>query len=330
MAPAAATRRPRRIHRGGGFTLIELMVVIGIIVLLAAILLPVVSKVRTNAYDVSTQSQMQRIMQACQQYFHDFNAYPGPVPNAQLVGAPNPPSVALSIPWQNGGTPVTTLTSSENLVLGLFGFLNPPAAVGGSPMLNDTSANPGVLVTPPHDVLNLNPLRPAKYTYLDYVANELSPGNTSKLESMAGAMPSDSVIPEFIDRFPDAMPILYMRANVGTSAVISTSAALGQYDANELSPYACNIRLTTGVDPEVLSYTSSTNNYMAKLNSDMLDGELAKPFIDYDGTTTSGNYDGWLSNPNIAGAAKGKDGFVLIAPGKDRTYGTHDDTIVTP
>ena len=79
-------RRHYSSHRGG-FTLIELLVVIGIILLLVSILMPVVSRDRLAAYDASTQSQMQRIMQACQSYYHDWNSYPGPIPNSQLQGA---------------------------------------------------------------------------------------------------------------------------------------------------------------------------------------------------------------------------------------------------
>jgi len=71
------------------FTLLELLVVIGIIVLLAAILVPVVSQVRMKGYVTTTQAQMQRIAGAIQAYYHDFKSYPGPLANAALNGGPN-------------------------------------------------------------------------------------------------------------------------------------------------------------------------------------------------------------------------------------------------
>src|SRR5215831_13873706 len=68
------------------FTLLELLVVMGIIVLLAAILVPVVSQVRMKGYVTTTEAQMQCIAAAVQSYYHDFKAYPGPIANSSLSG----------------------------------------------------------------------------------------------------------------------------------------------------------------------------------------------------------------------------------------------------
>lgn len=324
-------------HRRGGFTLIELMVVIGIIVLLAAILIPVAAQVRKAAFQASTESEMQRIMQACQSYYHDFSAYPGPIPNTQLQGFTG---ANLKIAKQNGGAGIGPITSSENLVLGLLGFMNSPASATAAPKFNNTGNAP--VLPPAHDVLSLNFLHPASYHYIDFVPDELSSGTTNTLESMIGVKPTDTIIPEFLDRFPDKMPILYMRAYVGNAgtppnSAVSARNGTAQYNPNELSPYGCNIRLNQSsggnvADPQLLSYSSNTSSYIATLNTDAtssgLDAEIQTPYQDYDGTGTK--HDGWLANPNIAGSARGKDGFVLISAGKDRVYGTHDDTILTP
>jgi len=55
-----------------GFTLVELLVVIGIIALLLAILLPVISRVRTHARFVHCKSQIHGILQAHFQYSVEF------------------------------------------------------------------------------------------------------------------------------------------------------------------------------------------------------------------------------------------------------------------
>src|SRR5580704_241934 len=96
--------------RQQGFTLVELLVVIGIIVILIAILLPVVSKVRTEAYSANTLNTIQQLSSACERYYQDFGAYPGPISNDDLEGL----NAAVVLP-----PGIQSVTSSENLVLGL-------------------------------------------------------------------------------------------------------------------------------------------------------------------------------------------------------------------
>lgn len=69
-----------------GFTLIELLVVIGIIAVLAAILLPVLSVVRTKAKVGAARREMQQLTVAIQLYQGDYNHYPTS-PAAAKAGA---------------------------------------------------------------------------------------------------------------------------------------------------------------------------------------------------------------------------------------------------
>ena len=65
--------QPRR--RWSGFTLVELLVVIGIIALLIAILLPALRKAKESANAIKCQSQLRTMMQGCLMFAHDFKGH---------------------------------------------------------------------------------------------------------------------------------------------------------------------------------------------------------------------------------------------------------------
>ena len=83
----AMSNSPRRRH---GFTLVELLVVIGIIALLVSILLPTLSRVRKQAYGVQCQANIRQICQGLIMY---ANAFKGWYPSCAGRGS-----------WTNGPT----------------------------------------------------------------------------------------------------------------------------------------------------------------------------------------------------------------------------------
>jgi type II secretory pathway pseudopilin PulG len=131
------------------FTVVELLTVIIIMGVLIGILLPVIGRVRQSAYDATTKNEVQQIAGACDQYYNDFKAYPGPVSNTDIESQ-SYSGATVQVPTGNNAnvqstnnivntifqsvsvsTPVagktTYFTSSENLVLGLLGglWINP-------------------------------------------------------------------------------------------------------------------------------------------------------------------------------------------------------------
>lgn len=87
IAPWTRTRTPRRFRAedAHGFTLIELLVVIAIIAILAAMLLPALSKAKCKAHRTQCMSNKHQITIACVMYNNDWDEFL--VPNAPLTAS---------------------------------------------------------------------------------------------------------------------------------------------------------------------------------------------------------------------------------------------------
>jgi type II secretory pathway pseudopilin PulG len=240
------TPRPATRGKQNAFTLVELLVVIGIIIILMGILLPVISKMRRAAYTADTANEISQLSTACGQYYATFNAYPGPFSNdyiegttSTVLGTPTipakhklelyDPTLTANWPALPGGT--FAFTGSENLVLGLMGGLRL------EPTIQDRF-NPGILqpALAPTEVglgpLNLNPASPGRTpsffangtTYLmwcesttggqPFQTTTYQPQNTTgtalnptPFNDQANTQSLDSPIPEFVDRFPTPGPM---------------------------------------------------------------------------------------------------------------------------
>jgi type IV pilus assembly protein PilA len=59
-----------------GFTLIELMIVIAIIGILAAIAIPQFNAYRARSYNAAANTDIRNLMTACEGYFVDWDTYP--------------------------------------------------------------------------------------------------------------------------------------------------------------------------------------------------------------------------------------------------------------
>lgn len=89
---------------GGGFTLIELMVVMSIIVILAGIGLAVHANSQTRAREAVLKENLFRMRDAIDQYYADKNAYPPTlealVEEKYLRAVPTDPFTESNATWQ--------------------------------------------------------------------------------------------------------------------------------------------------------------------------------------------------------------------------------------
>ncbi len=264
------------------FTLVELLVTIGIIAVLISILLPVIGRIRIAGQKADTQNFLNQLVTAIDRYQQDFRAYPGPFGNNDIYYKNFSGGVFTKIqnttPTGSGydnSTQVdpTRITMEENLVLGLLGGVHPDQATKSQLDYDATTVGAGPASLQVDPVSGL-PTIPRRYpAYIDNT-NQLSwsvgqYGKYGHYNDDSGAA-DDTIIPCFVDRFSSPMPFLYLRAKVGANpnttsdsvnpiitddvAESATTVRAGQYDLSQIQPYTGSF---TGTWPSLTLSTGS-------------------------------------------------------------------------
>ncbi|HEX8342683.1 MAG TPA: DUF1559 domain-containing protein [Tepidisphaeraceae bacterium] len=132
MQVVTAPCRTRRAQRASAFTLVELLVVIGIIALLISILLPSLNKARRAARVITCSANLRSIGQAMQIYASQWKGY--------IPGGPTTTSAFMFTP---GFTTLKTTYNNDNLpdVLEIFDWMSPIADTMGIKFNKGATAN---------------------------------------------------------------------------------------------------------------------------------------------------------------------------------------------
>ena len=267
-----------------------------------------------------------RIGAGAESYNADFRAYPGPLSNAQI----HIPA-AGTIPMKAGGTiQLAKVTQAENFTVGLLGGFY------ADPSNGEVKFDADLVGNGPN---SLNPRNPKKgRAYMDKVSlTDRNPDPATLWDYRDDVDDADdSPLPEFLDKFPDPMPILIMRAKVGAIGVVSnqtTFAAQQQYDLNQIIGY-------TGKGIGVGKEKPSDDEFRPPVSNEPDKLKHGLRTVDPNATSDEGQngqmgkvykypYDlyGFMRHPSIANTPRQKDGYILISAGADRIYGTKDDAV---
>lgn len=332
----------RRLPFATAFTLIEMLVVISIIVVLIGILVPVIGKVREKAFEASTKAQIGAMSAIFQNYYNDHKSYPGIVSNGQLRQPTCNITGAVNFTGTMAAWTVGKMTMNENAFLSLCGGLEPTAPGAQTYQVNRLlfGNGPKWLGTTPRKI----------NAYTDMTDVKLDGDGGGHYSDNDSTPADDTIIPEFVDRFPDRMPLLILRARAATPGVCTNTnqdAPAQQYDLDQIRGYTDNSAAASGtpigtgrkiLKTDYKGGATYPQHGLMSVTTTACIG--APPNPNPLNLTERYPYDLYaaLIDPNItrkvtpdpvtnlpANKPRQMDQYIIISAGIDRVYGTADD-----
>jgi len=292
---------PIRATRRRAFSITELLVVIGIIVLLIGILLPALNAAQQRGRQSETTATMTSFAQACETYYAQFGEYPGVVPERVLANDPQ-------------------ISGTENALLALMGgyaraedFQNPADfnAFGGTLItFNGPDGNYAIRVNAAE--IGNGPIVGGK-PYPPF----FSPRPSSFLPAPGQFLTSATADDPFTNdplRLPDLLdgwgtPIIYMRAMRTTGPLVGSTGGLYQFDRRTMNPYLSSAALGERAGNQNDSIISPGFSSADVLNATVAQAIRHPAFQ--------------APNAPLQGTARGA--FVLISAGRDAVFFSRSD-----
>lgn len=327
-------RHLRRPASAQAFTLIELMVVIGIIGLLVAIALPALNAARVQAKITATAATIKALDTGLEQFRTDNNvggAYPPSTPDGVpamnfLVANPHattPPTLTMpgsGLPVPGACLLVWALAGAD--LLGTPGFRD---LDGDGAWWNNTGNN---FTAPQTNIYAFNAAtnkpyysRSASYVDLTKMTLPKRNGNTFILDKVGNSplLPSYA----FLDSFNQ--PILYYRANVGKPFAFHDLNRNADAVRHGVYTQFDNRGITGTLGNAGMDLGGGATHYLGWSQAED-DKQRAAAFAGF----TPRTFGASLQNRNIVNVgvrAQRDDSFVLISAGYDGIFGSEDDIV---
>ncbi len=305
------TDRTRR-----GFTMTELVVVIGVIAVLAGILLAAMGGVRRKALATTTLSTMTEFSKACDAFQLEHGRYPGVVPENVLAAG----GFASMAPPNISGT--------ENALLELMGGVR----IVGDPGYNNFPVEfpleivCGPLANPWRLHVDLDRIGEGPLINGRQYAPYFTPSE-SMLRAVTGQLPDDEgrALPDLVDAW--GQPIVYVRRARPSGPLTGRDPTIGvlqpQFYSNSMWPYT-----RVEGDPD-----NATKNGLGRMGTDQLNTSILNTADEPDATFAQ-----ILRHPSLgsfgdaaaaqAGTAQGA--YILFSSGPDGIYFSQEDGPGTP